>query len=305
MEINNFLTILDRLKANSKSEVVIGDLVEKSISMLLNESFDEALNTIVVAKNNKKDISLVYVNFALEYGIALASIGIYNTPTVITHLNGKLLKAENEVVQNLLKGVLKWITPSNELDNIFKSIKETEGFTFDEANTQNRLFVYIGLKIQSAIIENLRINFPLSLKQSEINFVVKEIANVNRRKQKSNQLDAFIASMKSIIEPELDKFYEEPKSVMTFYHNINSREIDDLLIPIYKEYLIELTPKIVYRNMKKILQEKEKLRLAYPLFALVLKDKNWNSNQYIYGNEKGKSDFRQQDQRLRKFIYKK
>ncbi len=283
--------------------VILSDLVEKSISMILSDSFDEALNSVALV-NNKEDKINVYVKFAMQYGVALTSIGIYNTPIVLKHLNDRYTSIENKVVKNLLKGVLEWIIPNKELRSIINTIKNKDGFTFDEESTYERLFTYIGVKIQIVIIESLRLNFPLSIEQSELNLVIKEMVNVNRRTKKRNELDDFLDIMKSIIEPELEKINDAPKSLITFYQNMNSREIDDLLIPIYKDCLIEISPKTVLRNTKQIKQEKEKLRLAYPLFALVLKEKSWDSKQYMYGNKKGKPDYRQQDQDLRKFIYK-
>ncbi len=303
MEINNIITILKKMNNKPNEGVILSDLVEKSISMILSDSFDEALNSVALV-NNKEDKINVYVKFAMQYGVALTSIGIYNTPIVLKHLNDRYTSIENKVVKNLLKGVLEWIIPNKELRSIINTIKNKDGFTFDEESTYERLFTYIGVKIQIVIIESLRLNFPLSIEQSELNLVIKEMVNVNRRTKKRNELDDFLDIMKSIIEPELEKINDAPKSLITFYQNMNSREIDDLLIPIYKDCLIEISPKTVLRNTKQIKQEKEKLRLAYPLFALVLKEKSWDSKQYMYGNKKGKPDYRQQDQDLRKFIYK-
>ena len=306
MEMNNILTILRRINNQSNEDVNLNELVKESHSILLSETFDEALNSIIeVNNNNKKDLRNAYLNFALQYGIMLTSIGINNSPILLNHFNEKLARTDDKVVQNLLKGVLKWIIPTDELNNVISSIQKKEGFTFDEESAYKRLFVYIGIKIQGVIIENLRINFPLSLKQSEMEFIVKVMFNVKRRKQKSDELDEFLALMKSTIEPELEKMYGTPKSIMTFYQNMISRQIDDILIPIYTDCLIELEPKIVIRDKKKILYEKNKLRLAYPLFDLILKNKKWEKTTYLFGKNKGKLDYRRQDQNLRKFIYKK
>ena len=232
-----------------------------------------------------KERKMVHYNFIREFALACSKICIHNNPGVIAHLEKTLLtKAET-----------KWIIPTTELFAILKEIKSNKYLLPPE--TLYLIDIYLGNKISVAIVEKFRygsLKYPISPFEN----ITSEVINSKRRKKPKGEFDKALADLEESLKPISNTFppFKTVKTVSKLIQNMNSRELDKILLPIYDEAL----------SVEKNNPQKNKFRALYPLFATVLKDKNWNNDMTILygGTEKGK-DYRKIEQRMRKFIFKK
>ena len=271
---NNYLEVMCR-----KAEI--------STKKILNNEFDDAYSYIKKMESGK-DKNNATINFIEELSKACYDICIFNTPEVINHLNKSLL-TERET---------KWIIPSTELEKVLSELENNNNFILDRLMTYATIQQYLHGKIWLAMIEKFRIRFIISPDQSMYDYLIQDLKNTDRRKSKKEVFDTLWTNLKSLAKPYISFLYGVTKELLTHFQNIKSKESDKILLQIYHEYLLPV-------NSDKKEKSNVKLRLIFPLFALILKERNWKVTTYLFGKKKGQQDNRQIDITMNKFINKK
>lgn len=90
--------------------------------------------------------------------------------------------------------------------------------------------------------------------------------------------------------------YGVTKELLTHLQNIKSKESDKILLQIYFQYYIPINK---YDKIN------TKLRLLYPLYKLVLKEREWEVKRYMFGKKIGQLDNREIDKIMWKFVFKR
>ena len=258
---------------------------ELSTRIILNNEFDDAISYIR-RMESVEDKNKATINFIEEISKACCDICIFNTPEVIEHLN-KFLLTKKET---------KWIIPTNELKKVITDIEENKNFKLDSVMTYLTIQQYLNGKIWIAMIEKFRLRFTLSIEQSYYDFVIQDLKNTDRRLNEKGVFDAIWLKLKTITKPIISILYEEPKELLTHLQNIKSKESDKIMLQIYHQYLSAIN------KDEKI---NTKLRLLYPLYALVLKEREWEVKRFMFGKKIGQLDNREIDKIMWKFVFKR
>lgn len=269
---NNYLEVMCR-----KAEI--------STKMILNNEFDDAYSYIKKMEYGK-DKNNATINFIEELSKACYDICIFNTPEVINHLNKSLL-TERET---------KWIIPSTELEKVLSELENNNNFILDRLMTYATIQQYLHGKIWLAMIEKFRIRFTISNNQSYYDFTIQELKKTDRRLFEKSVFDSIWLQLKKITKPYLSSLYGVTKELLTHLQNIKSKESDKILLQIYFQYYIPINK---YDKIN------TKLRLLYPLYKLVLKEREWEVKRYMFGKKIGQLDNREIDKIMWKFVFKR
>ncbi len=260
---------------------------EMSMQNILNNVYDEVYNYVVkMQKGTDKNAAII--NFIAELKEACYNICICNTPEVIEHLKKNLL-TEKET---------KWIIPSAELESVLSEIEKNGNYKLNREMIYATIQQYLLGKIWVALIEKFRIRFTISTDQSVFDYMIQDLKNTDRRKSKREVFDTIWTILKSLSKPYVSVLYGVPKELLTHFQNIKSKESDTILLQIYHDYIVTV-------NSDKKEKSNVKLRLVFPLYALILKERNWKVSTFMFGKKKGLPDYRQIDVLMRKFVYKK
>jgi len=260
------------------------DITTQSI---LNNEYELAYNYIMkMEKGEAKNNAIV--NFIKELSNACYHICIYNTPEVIEHLNRTIL-TENET---------KWIIPTTELEKVLSEIEKNKNYILNREMTLMTIQQYLLGKIWVALIEKFRIRFTLSTEQSVFDYLLQNLKNTDRRKNNKEMFDTIWRNLKSLVNPYLSILYGVPKELLSHFQNIKSKESDKILLQIFHDYLLPVSINVKEKN-------NIKLRLMFPLYALILKERKWQISTYMFGKKKGQIDYREIDKIMWKFIYKR
>jgi len=258
---------------------------ETSTSMILNNEFDDAFNYIKKMESGK-DKNNATINFIKELSKACYDICIFNTPEVINHLNKSLL-TERET---------KWLIPSTELEKVLSELENNNNYILDRLMTYATIQQYLHGKIWLAMIEKFRIRFTMSNNQSYYDFTLQELKKTDRRLFKKSVFDSIWLQLKKLAKPYLSSLYGVTKELLTHFQNIKSKESDKILLQIYFQYYIPINK---YDKIN------TKLRLLYPLYKLVLKEREWEVKKFMFGKKIGQLDNREIDKIMWKFVFKR
>lgn len=226
--------------------------------------------------------------FCLQLYKACSDICIINNDTLLEKLHSDGLLTEAET---------KWIIPSTLIDDTLNEIQQNKNFIIIVFPILQLIRIYLSAKLFVSIVERFRTNYTQSSEYSEYALLVQNFKSRRRKKVRLSEFDTQFAELCVTVDPILkDMFSKNRYSLISLLENANSRNLDNILLQVYFDFCYLSTACTVKKN--------EKLRLLYPLFALVMKDRNWSVERFKFGEKKGKTDFRAIDQRMRKFIYK-
>jgi hypothetical protein len=258
---------------------------ESSTRKILNNEFDDVFSYISRMESGE-DKNNATINFITELSKACYDICIFNIPEVIEHLNKSLL-TEKET---------KWLIPSNELEKVLSELETNNYYILNRIMTYETIRQYLNGKIWLAMIEKFRIRFTISNDQSYYDFAIQELKKNDRRLFEKSVFDSIWVQLKKITKPYLSSLYGDTKELLTHFQNIKSKESDKILLQIYFQHYIPIN---------KDEKVNTKLRLLFPLYALVLKERKWQPKRFMFGKKIGQIDNRDIDKIMWKFVFKR
>ena len=272
-------------------------MANKSLEYIKSDNFLKLL-TSINQQTDEEHKTMGMIHFVRLLSLYYSKVCLINDAEVRYSLV-KLGFTEKELI---------WLIDGKSLMNKLTAINKSNKYFVLELGLINTLDHFLTLKIYKTVIDKYRIKdrkqkIPITVKRL-INLFTNTERNISNRKMKKK---SDIISVWDLAYGKLKNEFKQNgiTDEQTYFKQIQSRNLDKMVLPIYKEYTFNVIPDSPEKDIR--LSENEKLRTMYDLFCQMMPHREWASNLSDFKKSiKGEGkDFEEYKTRtMRKFIIK-